>query len=351
MARIEQKYSDPYVKKALDWFLSFLSASEWQKRKESIEANIDSVFEPKKSERDMLTPEPVSIADDRIGWYLYLAETSIVEIHKYEPMQGSRVLPVFHQMGKYFDQLLRLNGIGGKVKLLLRKKKNQADSELFEMLTALLWIRNGYDEVEFIKEAPPNKRPDIKASSGEEDWYIECKRLAKSSGYSLREREKWLRIWRYLANFLTKERLPFVFDIRFHVELESLPDDFLQKELTGKIKFISPPCTMISNEVWDVSVTVVDFDKVNFHLEKFYVKQPSDQLAELVAGRRDPNRGFTYLVYGKMGRIGKGVTGVITGVRSLILEFSITHHFRHVTVRRLFYTPTLLANEPLFNSA
>jgi hypothetical protein len=209
-------------------------------------------------------------------------------------------------MGKYFDQLLGISGLNERVKLLLTRNMGKADSVLFEIMTALLWVRNGYDQVEFIQEAPPDKRPDIKALSGNEEWFIECKRLAKSSGYSLREREKWLRMWRYLTNFLVEERYPFIFDITFHVEIESLPDDFLQKELLGKIKYISPPCTMISNETWDVSVTAVDFEKANDHLEKFYIKNPSDQLAELVAGRRDPNRGFTYLVGGKMVQMGKG---------------------------------------------
>ena len=63
---------------------------------------------------------------------------------------------------------------------------------------------------------------------------------------------------------------------------------------------------MIENEIWSVSVDFIDFSKAKSHLEKYCVKYPSDQLNELIAGRRDPNRGFTCSVLGKSVRIGEG---------------------------------------------
>lgn len=91
----------------------------------------------------------------------------------------------------------------------------------------------------------------------------------------------------------------------FHVELENLPDNFLVEELPGKLKLINHPCELISNEVWSVTVRFVDLEKARAHLEKYRVKYPSDQLNELVGGKRDPNRGFTCAVLGKYVRIGE----------------------------------------------
>jgi hypothetical protein len=176
---------------------------------------------------------------------------------------------------------------------------------LFELLIALIWKRNGW-EVEFLEEAPPAKRPDLRAIRGTDEWFIECKRLSKSSEYSEKERDKWLAMWSPFRDFLAKERIPFVFDIVFHVELHTLPDSYLLNELAGKIRFVHQACKVVSNEVWDVDVWQVDLPHIHEHLEKYSVRYPSDQLHELIGGHRDPNKGFTAIVKGRVERLGEG---------------------------------------------
>src|SRR5205814_2132489 len=133
-----------------------------------------------------------------------------------------------------------------------------------------------------------------------------CKRMSKSSEYSLREREKWLKMWPHLCDFLVHTRTPFVLDITFHVELAELPDDFLVKNIAGKLRLVQPPCILISNDTWHVEVKKVDLDAAREHLKKYYVRDPSEQLNELIGGHRDSNRGFTSVSRARHVRIGEG---------------------------------------------
>lgn len=295
----------PEVKIALDWFLGFLEPLEWVSRKEKIEQHLESVLTPKHTRQEAMTSNPVSISTDRMGWYLYLAETALTDVTRYEPTQGSRVLPIFERIGTNFELLLQIDGIEKKAKRLLSFEKSNPDSGLFEILVALLWKRNGWKEVEFIPEAPPDKRPDIRAASENTEWFIECKRLAKSSEYSQREREKWLVMWRYIRDYLIDNSMPVILEIVFHVELETLPDTFIVDQLSSKLPLVSSPCTLVSNDQWEVTFNTVDLDKARDHLKQYYVKYPSDQLNELIAGYRDPNRGFTSAVVGNTVRFGE----------------------------------------------
>ena len=294
------------IRRALDWFLEPLEPAEWDRRKDDIEGHLESVVAPRSSREEAGIPAPVSISFDQIGWYLYLAETALTDVTKCDPTQAARVLPILQRIGTDLEQLTQIEGVEEKRYKLLNSGATDADSVLFEMLVALLWKRNGWSNVSLLTVSPPEKCHDIRARSNSNEWAIECKRLAKSSGYSQKEREKWLRMWKHLGDFLIDRRMPLVFEIVFHVELETLPDTFMLDQLGGKLPLVVQPCTVISNNQWEVSVSWVDFDAAARHLRKYRVKYPSDQLNELSAGYRDPNRGFTGIVGGRTGRLGGG---------------------------------------------
>ena len=296
---MQQVNPDPDIEKALKWFLDLIPSADWSHRKETIEAYLDPLLEPKSRREDAKELKPLSIVDDRMGWYLYLVETSLHSPYKYEPIQGSRVLPIFKRFGSDFEKLVQITGAQERAYRLVTTDRTHPDSGIFELLTALLWARNGWQTVEFLNEMPPAKSPDIRAANNREEWFVECKRLAMSSEYSRSERKKWLEMWHNFRDLLSDQRLPYILDIVFHVELETLPDNFLRDELGGKLHLISPPCKVISNATWDVEVKMVDFATARDHLRKYLVKYPSDQLYELIAGRRDPNRGFTCMVEGQ----------------------------------------------------
>jgi hypothetical protein len=298
---------DPEIAKFYDWLKSFIPSQQWDSRMLNIEKYLEAIFEAKQSRAEAKQLQPVAIYQDKIAWYLYLTETYLYNPFKHEPIQGARVMPIFKRFGIDFNTLLSIKGVSERVSKMLLTECSDPDSVLFELLTALLWVKNGCNGVEFIPEGPPEKRPDLRAISNNEEWYIECKRLNMNSEYSQKEREKWIVMWRGLADFLIDYKMPLVFDIIFHEELETLPDDFLVKELLGKLKLVNHPCEIISNEIWSVKVGFVDFKKIHAHLKRYYVKSPSSQLSTLIGGKYDPNRGFTYIVYGKDGFMGEGV--------------------------------------------
>lgn len=300
-------YNDPDVERALEWMLSHIESAEWRKRYEELETAMERAHESYPARSATIEHQPISIAGDRIGWYLYLVDTALHAPLKYEPIQGARVLPIFKRLGSELDQLKKIARVDKRVHQMLTAERAQPDSALFELLVGLLWVRNGASETEFLEESPPEKRPDIRATIKNQEWFIECKRLSKTSEYSGKERAIWLAMWSALREHLVDSRLSVVLDIVFHVELETLPKDYLLTELSGKLPLVQPPCVVASNAIWDVSVKPVDYSAIRDHLKKYSVKYPSDQIVELIGGHRDPNRGFTSAVEGKFERMGGGL--------------------------------------------
>jgi hypothetical protein len=297
---------DADVAHALRWFLEFIDPSDWKERVARIEDMLDRAFKPCPSERDARTHAPITFSDDRIAWYLYLTQVALTNPVKYEPAQGSRVTPIFKRLGVHLDLLKTIGGVEKRIEKMLTSERRQPDSILFELLVAVLWRRNGYECVQFIEEQPPKKSPDIRAKHGSVEWFIECKRLQKSSDYSESERLKWLAMWTRFRPFLLGERLSAVFDIVFHVELNTLPDEFLIARLPGKLRLVQLPCDVIANETWSVRARPVDYKTAREHLAKYLVRYPSDQISELIGGKRDPNLGFTALIEGRFERMGEG---------------------------------------------
>ena len=298
---------DADLENALQWFLEFLSDDDWKRRVAAVEENIETGIRPKA--RDFRAEDYVAIYSgaDRIAWYLYLLDTAQHAPLKYEAVQGARVIPVFKRLGADLDLLKGIGGVEDRVGRLIDPERSQPDGGLFELIIALLWKRNGWATVEFIPESSQRKTPDFRAHSGRDEWFVECKRLQKSSEYSERERAKWLAMWSMFVQYLTRERISLVFEMTFHVELESLPDDYLMSQLAGKLRFLSFPCQIVSNETWDVIARPVDYGRASAHLNKYRVRVPSDQVQELVAGYRDPRRGFSCAIEGDGGRVGEFV--------------------------------------------
>lgn len=291
---------------AYRWLVSFLPEGEWQKRKSLIEESLEKRL-IRKNIDDKFEYHRLNELKDRIGWYLFLAETAVYNPANCEDLQASRILPYLHMVGMNIDLLKTIEGIDKKIDTLLRAASN-ADSTLFELLIALLWKRNGWDSVEFIP-AKQTKQPDIRAHNAQEEWFIEAKRLSTSSEYSLKEREKWLTIWKRVQPALVKLRtrnLSVCLDIVFHVELHSLDDDFAIRELGDKLNFVVGPCNLIDNEFWTVTVRKIDMRSVHAHLARNYVKAASTTIRQLLTGDCRKTCGFNYLMGGTATHLHEG---------------------------------------------
>lgn len=292
---------DPDIERAFNWLVGLLPDGDWARRKAAVEEYVESLFKPS---ADPTKLRRVVGSTDKIGWYLYLVETAQHEPFRTDVFQAARVLPVFKRFGIDLDKLQTIKGIDAQAARLLSAKTEHPDSVLFEMLVALLWAKNDWQDVSFVPTLKKQKRPDIRASDGTSEWSIETKRLVSNSEYGLREREKWLRMWGRLSPCLHENRYGLILDITFHVELKTLSDSFLLDQLESKLKLVATPCQLVSNDTWDVSVQLVDFDRIHKHLGHTLVKKDSPYLQELISGRPAEGEKFTFLMLSSQIRLG-----------------------------------------------
>lgn len=297
------QYDDQDVINSWKWLMSYIPKKDWEKRKANIEKKILIEFRTTQPFTEPLAEGTLlAIKDDVIGWYLYLIETLIYEPQKYEYYQGARVVPIFKRLGAELNTINNIGGINKRVKDLLKRRISEADAILFEILTALLWAKNGY-QVDFITENSKGKTPDLIATKDGETWNIECKRQSKTSDYTYRETVKRQKMVSHIAKILLEHNI--LLDIVFHVEVESLPDTYLRDILAQKLKLAIPGRIISNNEV-DVVMTYVDLPAINRHLDKYFVKNNSPMLNRLIAGKTINHKAFTCGIYAEFYRVGNG---------------------------------------------
>ncbi len=109
MSTTVENTPDPNIEAAYRWLLSYLPSVEWEARRAAIEQYLEAIFEPEApSAADyhrLIGPE------DQIGWYLYLAETSLYEPRQTEVNQAARILPILCRLGSELNLLRRIGGI------------------------------------------------------------------------------------------------------------------------------------------------------------------------------------------------------------------------------------------------
>jgi hypothetical protein len=297
------KFDDHDVINSWKWLMSFISQKDWQKRKYKIENKVTVEFRSSPPFSEPLTEGTlIVVKDDIIGWYLYLVEMLINEPHKYEYFQGARIVPIFKRFGADLEILKRIGGIDGKIKDMLKKRASEAVALLFEILTALLWARNGF-HVAFIPEKIGEKTPDIQAKKQGKVWNIECKRQSKTADYTYRETAKRQKMVSHISRDLIQKNI--LLDIIFHVELETLPDTFL-KDLIGHKLSLAIPGKIISNKQVDIDLSFVDIPAIKKYLKDNSVKHNSPLLNILIGKKPVDNKGFTCGVHANFFRVGQG---------------------------------------------
>lgn len=154
-----ENYVDEDAERCLKWFKSFMSPGEWQTRRAKIEHYVDhAVMVAYGIDQAVTTTMAVSFNEDKIGWYMYLVDTYMHDASCYEPVAGARVFPIFLRLGQCLNELTSIEGVKKKVRRLIKKDPADADSVLFELLVALVWVRNGY-QVSFMPELNTKSSP------------------------------------------------------------------------------------------------------------------------------------------------------------------------------------------------
>lgn len=296
----EKRLEDPFTLDALkakSWFLEFMGADDWASRKEKVLEYFNQMSKGlfQKSEDFNFSSEQGVMAfyDDWVAWYLYLVESVEQRPMVSEPSQSSRIWNFFATIGRHLEALKSAKGIDAKLHDLLKKRINQPDSILFELVVATCYLRNGWS-VEFIPETGERKTPDLRVSRGDKSYFVECKRLAKVTKYSDEERSEWLKRWEKALQHLTKYPHSVFLEVTFKKEIKDTDENIVAKAFRDMAT-----CGAVAHgfcvENDDVKVCArhINMGPVHEHFEKWMVKYPSPQLQALFDENFEPEGNYT----------------------------------------------------------
>lgn len=314
----DKRYDDPFtidIKKALHWFLQYMGENSWLDRRKKVIDYFSKMAkklyeEPEKFDVDS-DEGRMAFYQDWIAWYLYLAESLADRPAVDEPSQSSRIWPFFATIGRYSEELKKAKGIEDKLHDLLKKRINQPDSILFELVVAICYIKNGWN-VEFIHESGKGKTPDLYVTRGDQKYFVECKRLAKVTEYSENERSEWLKRWREVLPLLLQYPDSVFLDIEFKIEVAKTDIGLAAKAfhdmaLSGAVKH----GFCVENEHVKVCAKHMDMQRIHDHFDKWMVKFPSPQLYALFDDDYDPQGSYTNACIAKLVEVSPDSESVI----------------------------------------
>lgn len=291
---------DIQLRASFDWFMQFVTPKAWSIRKSRIDKFLKKIHSVRERQIPLTSDSSrIVFEKDQFAWYLYLIEAYLTHPEDYEFSQGARVVPIAKTFGRFINLLESLEGVHERVKKVARNNGLSVDSLFFEILVALAYRRNGWEKVKFIPEKPPNKTPDLHVLTEKKELFVECKRLSKSSQYSIKEREKWLQMWDPLARYLQGKKKSIILEIVFHRELQLFDKLFLEKELVPKLELVAMEGVIIDNPEWTVTIKYVDLKRIKKSLEESSTKIISSTFAHLVTGGHESSHGFTCVMSGK----------------------------------------------------
>lgn len=315
----DNRHDDPLtidIKKALHWFLEYMGDDDWFERRQNVIEYFSKIAKNLNEEQDAYDFDSnkksrMAFYEDWVAWYLYLAESLADRPAVDEPSQSSRIWPFFATIGKYSEELKKVKGIDAKLHDLLKKRINQPDSILFELVVAICYLRNGWT-VEFIPETGKSKTPDLSVLRGNQNYFVECKRLAKVTEYSEKERAHWIKRWREVLPLLIQYPHSVFLDIEFKVEVEKTEVNLVAKVfqdmvLAGEVEHGS----CFENEHVRVCVKHMDMKRIHDHFDKWMVKYPSPQLHALFDDNYDPQGSYTNACIAKLVEINPDSESVI----------------------------------------
>ncbi|CAM0124588.1 conserved hypothetical protein [Stenotrophomonas maltophilia] len=229
-------------------------------------------------------------ADDDIDWYILASRLAYDFPYSDSAYSSRRVLPYAMAIGAVAEQLRSVPNVNGVLDRMLANK-SKPETQLFELLTASFYLKNGY-EVSFIPENsmvwPDGKRrsPDLLVKLGELEFYVECKRSAKQTKYSSDEEGAWQRIWSGLSLHLLKVSPWSTVDLTFHDQIASM-------DLEQVIEVTNSAIRANGKSVTEGQITAkirpIDKLALRRHYKRYSVRPNSPQQELLVFGDTDYN--------------------------------------------------------------
>lgn len=250
-------------------------------RQKELQFNIKQPIEPQ-----LFYPE-----ENDIDWYMIASYLAFDFQYSDCAYSSTRIYPYAMAIGSVADKLRKVPNINNVLDKMLANN-NKPENQLFELLTASFYLKNGY-KVSFIPEnsitwpdGKTKKSPDLLVKSGELELYVECKRSIKQTKYSEVEENAWSKIWKQLSAYMHKVAPWCVVDLVFHEQLINISSE---EVINAVNKTIS--CKVNKLRIGFVSVEIKTIDKVRLesHYQDFSVKPNSPQHELLVFGNMDSN--------------------------------------------------------------
>jgi hypothetical protein len=290
------------AKQTCKWFIDTIGNDAWALRRRKVVEYFKKIDEQLYTEQELrakggfqANQNPIAVYADWMAWYLYLVESLKERPGCDDPMQSGRIYPAFASIGRNIEALKKMKGIDNRLQDMLNEKQNQPDSTLFELLIAALYHQNGY-EVEFLAERPGMKMPDMRASKDGKSFLVECKRLAKVTDFSEKERQNWVKRFDALAQIMRMVGKPAFVEVVFKVPVEEVEIDFLPKLFMDYVRVGGLNYNQLfSTPKLDFKARHIDLEKINKRLAHTMARANSPQMIELMAGSYDMHGSYTML--------------------------------------------------------
>ena len=213
---------NPDLRAALEWFKSFMAEGEWSARRVAafvlLHRRAYGMSDPDEKGRFF-------DARDAFSWYLFIAEAFLDHLWNYEPMFGSRVVPVLTTIGRNRRLLEGIEGIEERMRRIVGSERSQPNGGLFELITAAAYCRQGA-KVRFRPEERGRARTwDLDVELDGRRYAVECKRM-ETSDYGERERERMRVLWGPAADMLAKAEISTFCNVEIIVACVEVPDDY-----------------------------------------------------------------------------------------------------------------------------
>lgn len=262
-------------------FFARLTPDEWGQRRALIIAALSGITDGSELEK----AASIRIKGDEIAWYLFLAEQALNDPLNTDIAQSQRTLVYFAGIGSRWKYAHRVSGMETKLDEIIHTYKSSPDGGIFELCVALGYASKGW-EVEFIptQRGAGVKTPDMVARKGGAELYIECKRQDRRAAYAENERNEFLRLWDAARPIIQSNGQWLWMRGTFHVELSSLPVDFLSKILEEELPLPAKEVLLYDGPELTLHVRHIDVAKVQHHFRNNRVKTNSPTLNKVIGG-------------------------------------------------------------------
>ena len=239
-----------------------------------------------------IEPQLFTPAEDDIDWYILASYLSHDFPYSDSAYSSRRIYPYAMAIGAVADQLSKVPYVNDVLDKMLANN-NKPETQIFELLTASFYLKNGYD-VTFIPEnsilwpdGKTQKSPDLLVKLGDLEFYVECKRSDKQTRYSKTEEKAWATIWDKLSHHMLEVAPWSIVDIVFHEQVANVTTEDIFEAINLAIR--SEPKKA---SVGSISVEIRAIDKIGLkrHYREFAVRPNSPQHELLVFGNMDSNK-------------------------------------------------------------